>query len=85
MNICPSSTPMLNDTSEVSKCDPANWSVRRSANEKPKPCTRPKPNVINQRRFGLMTTMFSSAMYTMEAAISVSINGGNQGMPGAMS
>src|SRR3989442_7009141 len=42
---------MLNDRSEVSRCEPANCSVCRSANEKPKPCTRPKAKVITQRRW----------------------------------
>ena len=32
---------MLNDSSDVSRCEPANCSVSRSANEKPKPWTRP--------------------------------------------
>ena len=67
----PSSTPTLNASSDVSRCDPANCSVSRSANEKPKPCTRPKPKATTQRRrmrtapaapAAPAATMFSSAM-----------------------
>ena len=46
----PSSTPALNDSSDVSRCEPANCSDSRSANEKPRPCTRPKANARIQRR-----------------------------------
>src|SRR4029450_3498628 len=52
--ICPSSTPTLKDTREVRRGDPANGSVSRRANEKPKPWTRPKPNAIIHRRLTLV-------------------------------
>ncbi len=58
----PISTPTLNARSDVSRWPPANCSVSRSANEKPKPCTRPKANVISHRRFGVTPSMFSLAM-----------------------
>jgi len=59
---CPSSTPMLNDNSDIRRCDPANCNVFRKANEKPNPCTKPNAKVIAQRRLRLAPTMFSSAM-----------------------
>lgn len=60
---CPSSTPILNESSDASKCDPANCSVSRSANENPKPWTSPKPNAIIHRRCTVAPpTIFSSAM-----------------------
>ena len=64
----PSSTPTLNDRSDISRCEPANCSVSRNANEKPKPCTRPKPKATTQRRRMRVAspdpaaTMFSNAM-----------------------
>jgi hypothetical protein len=64
---------------------PANWSVCFSANENPNPCTRPKPNVISHRRLSWGETMFSSAMYTIDVAISVSMSGGNHKASGATS
>ena len=59
---CPSSTPTLNDSSDVSRCAPANCIDSRSANEKPKPWTSPKPNANIHRRSSRAPTMFSSAM-----------------------
>src|SRR3954471_6860059 len=46
----PSSTPALNENNDVNRCDPANCSVWRSANENPKPWTSPNANVTSQRR-----------------------------------
>ena len=82
---CPSSTPRLNARSDVSRCEPANWSVSRSANEKPNPCTSPNPNVTSHRRRSRTPTMFSNAIQTIDAAISVSTRGGNQRASGASS
>src|SRR4029079_6571893 len=74
---CPSSTPTLNDKSEVSRCDTAHCIVCLSANENPNPCTSPNPSAIIHRRSTLLPTMFSSAMYTIDTAINVSIRGGH--------
>ena len=81
----PSSTPMLNDSSDVSRCEPANCRVSRSANENPNPCTSPNRNVMVHRRCTLAPRMFSMAMYTMDIAIRVSTIGGNHSASGARS
>ena len=73
----------MNAASEVSRCDPANCSCSRNAVENPKPCTSPKANAIIQRCGTRAPTMFSSARYTMDAAISTSTNGGNHNAVGA--
>ena len=49
---CPSSTPMLNESSDVSMWLPANCSVCRNANEKPNPMHKPEserdqPSAVN--------------------------------------
>src|SRR2546430_16397476 len=75
---------MLNESSDVRRCDPANCRDCRSANEKPNPCTNPKPKAIIQRRCTVPApTIFSSAMYTIEAAMSTSMSGGNHRKNGA--
>ena len=80
---CPSSTPALNPSSDVNRCDPANWRDSPSWNENPNPCTSPKPKAHAHRRPRVLPTMFSSAMKTIEAAISISMSGGNHSALGA--
>ena len=77
-SIWPSSTPTLNDNSDVTRCAPANWRDSRSANQKPKPWTRPKPKATSHRCANVEAIMFSIAMQTIESAMSVSMSGGNQ-------
>src|SRR2546429_4818212 len=62
---------MLNDSSDAKRCERANCSVWRSANEKPKPCTRPKANVTSQRRLSADGKATAELAETAEIFLSV--------------
>ena len=83
-NSCPSSTPTLNETSDVARWRPGELhrlaQREREAEAVHEPeAERDQPRVARAWR----PTMFSSAMYTIDSAISTSISGGNQSASGA--
>ena len=71
---CPSSTPTFSVSSGITTPDGGRSGRSDAAN--PMPWTRPKPKARGQRKRGSPDSTFSTATYTIDAAMAASTNRG---------